>query len=86
MQESGLPGFDATLNYGLLAPAGTPKPIVDRLNSALRAALADDTVRKRIIQEGAEPHSTTPEEHAALIDQEEIKWSSLIREIGLKAK
>jgi len=80
-----LPGFDATLNYGLLAPAKTPKPIVDRLNQALRAALADETVRRRIILEGAEPESTAPEEHAAVIDQEEKKWSALIREIGLKA-
>jgi tripartite-type tricarboxylate transporter receptor subunit TctC len=85
LAESGLPGFDATLNYGLLAPAKTPKPIVDRLNQALRAALADETVRRRIILEGAEPESTTPEEHAAVIDQEEKKWSALIREIGLKA-
>ncbi len=86
LAESGLPGFDATLNYGLLAPARTPKPIVDKLNKALRTALADETVRKRIIQEGAEPESTTPEQHAAIIDQEEKKWSTLIREIGLKVK
>jgi len=86
LAESGLPGFDATLNYGLVAPAGTPKPIVDRLNTALRAALADETVRKRIIAEGAEPEPTTPEEHAAIIDAEYSKWSTLIKEIGLKLK
>ncbi len=86
LAESGLPGFDATLNYGLVAPAGTPKPIVDRLNTALRAALADKAVQKRIIQEGAEPEPSTPEEHAALIDAEYTKWSTLIKEIGLKLK
>ena len=86
LAESGLPGFDATLNYGLVAPAGTPKPIVDRLNTALRAALADETVRKRIIAEGAEPEPTTPKEHAAIIDAEYSKWSTLIKEIGLKLK
>jgi tripartite-type tricarboxylate transporter receptor subunit TctC len=86
LAESGLPGFDATLNYGLLAPAGTPKPIVDRLNAALRAALADDAVQKRIVAEGAEPEPTSPEEQAAVIDQEETKWSTLIHRIGLKAK
>jgi tripartite-type tricarboxylate transporter receptor subunit TctC len=86
LAESGLPGFDATLNYGLVAPAGTPKPIVDRLNAALRTALADPTVRKRIIAEGAEPEPSTPEEHAAVIDAEYTKWSTLIHQIGLKAK
>lgn len=85
LAESGLPGFDATLNYGLVAPAGTPQPIVERLNGALRTALADEAVRKRIIQEGAEPESTTPEEHKAVIDQDETKWSTLIKQIGLAA-
>jgi tripartite-type tricarboxylate transporter receptor subunit TctC len=84
LAESGLPGFDATLNYGLLAPAGTPRPIVERLNKKLRAALANDEVRKRIINEGAEPEPTTPEQHAALIDREETKWSAVIRAAGIQ--
>jgi tripartite-type tricarboxylate transporter receptor subunit TctC len=84
LAESGLPGFDATLTYGLLAPAGTPRPIVDRLNKELRAALASDDVRKRIILEGGEPEPTTPEEHAAIIDREETKWSAVIHEAGVK--
>jgi len=84
LAESGLPGFDATLTYGLLAPNGTPRPIVDRLNKELRAALASEDVRKRIILEGGEPESTTPEEHAAIIDREETKWSAAIREAGVK--
>jgi tripartite-type tricarboxylate transporter receptor subunit TctC len=83
LAESGLPGFDATLSYGLLAPAGTPRPIIDRLNKELRAALAMDDVRKRIIFEGGEPESTTPEEHAAVIDREETKWSAVIRGAGI---
>jgi tripartite-type tricarboxylate transporter receptor subunit TctC len=82
--ESGLPGFDAVLTYGLIAPAGTPRPIIDRLNKELRAALASDEVKRRLVQEGAEPMPTTPEEHAAVIDQEETKWSTLIKSIGLK--
>jgi tripartite-type tricarboxylate transporter receptor subunit TctC len=84
LAESGLPGFDATLSYGLLAPSGTPRPIVDRLNKELRAALASEDVRKRIILEGGEPEPTTPEQHAAIIDREETKWSAAIRESGLK--
>lgn len=86
LAEAGLPGFDATLTYGLLAPAGTPRPIVKRLNAALRAALADADVRKRIILQGAEPEPTSPAQHAALIDQEERKWSAAIRAAGLKPR
>jgi tripartite-type tricarboxylate transporter receptor subunit TctC len=82
--ESGLPGFDAVLTYGLIAPAGTPRPIIERLNKELRAALATDEVKRRLTQEGAEPMPTTPEEHAAVIDREETKWSTLIKSIGLK--
>jgi tripartite-type tricarboxylate transporter receptor subunit TctC len=84
LAESGLPGFDATLSYGLLAPAGTPKPIIDRLNKELRAALADDDVKKRIINEGGEPSPTSPEEHAAVIDREDTKWSAVIRDAGIE--
>jgi tripartite-type tricarboxylate transporter receptor subunit TctC len=86
LAESGLPGFDATLTYGLLAPAGTPRPIIERLNKELRAALASDDVRKRIINEGGEPEPTTPEEHAAVIDREETKWSTVIRAAGIEPK
>jgi tripartite-type tricarboxylate transporter receptor subunit TctC len=84
LAESGLPGFDATLNYGLLAPAGTPRPIIERLNKELRAALASDDVRKRIINEGAEPEPTTQEQHAAVLDREVTKWSAVIRAAGIQ--
>jgi tripartite-type tricarboxylate transporter receptor subunit TctC len=84
--ESGLPGFDAVLTYGLLAPAGTPQPIIERLNRELRAALATEEVQKRLNQEGAEPMPTTPQEHAEVIDREETKWSTLIKSAGLKAE
>ena len=86
LAESGLPGFDATLSYGLLAPAGTPRPIVQRLNEALNAALADDAVRKRIINEGAEPEPGPPQRQAAVIDREDVKWSAVIRAAGLQPK
>lgn len=84
ISESGLQGVDAVLSYGLLAPAGTPRPIVDRLNHELRAALAMKDVQERLAQEGADPEPTTPEEHAAVIDREEAKFSKLIKELGLK--
>lgn len=84
--ESGLPGYQAGLLYGLAAPAGTPQPIIERLNKELRAALASEAVRKRLATEGAEAAPSTPAEYAADIDREEIVWSKLIKSIGLKSK
>jgi tripartite-type tricarboxylate transporter receptor subunit TctC len=84
--ESGLPGFESVLHYGLLAPAGTPKPIIDRLNKELRAVVNSDEVKKRIHQEGGDPLSSTPEEYAADIDREETKWGRLIKKLNLKVE
>ena len=86
LAESGLPGFDATLSYGLLAPAGTPQPIVQKLNKALNEALADDAVRKRIVNEGAEPEPGTSAEQAAVIDREETTGVVVIEAAGIQPK
>jgi tripartite-type tricarboxylate transporter receptor subunit TctC len=82
--EAGLPGYEATQQYGLVAAAGTPRPIIDQLNRALRLALDSEEVRKRLANDGAEPTPSTPEEHSVLLEQEEAKWSRLAHEIGLK--
>jgi tripartite-type tricarboxylate transporter receptor subunit TctC len=84
--ESGVPGFEAVLRYGLVAPAGTPRPIIDRLNMALQVTLASEEVRGRLAVEGAEPLPSTPEEYAADIDREEIQWSKVIKASGAKAE
>lgn len=84
--ESGLAGFDASLYYGLVAPAGTPQPIIDRLNRELRAALDSDEVKKRLAQDGTEPTPGTPADYAAFIDKDETKWSQLIKASGAKAE
>src|SRR5207253_1740529 len=84
--EQGLPGFEAVLRYGLVAPAGTPRPIIERLNKELRAALASDDVRARFAIVGAEPLASTSEEYAAEIDREETKWSTLVKTLGLKGE
>jgi tripartite-type tricarboxylate transporter receptor subunit TctC len=84
--EQGLPGFAAVLRYGLVVPANTPRPIIDRLNKELGAALATEDVRSRFATVGAEPLASTPEEYAADIDREETKWSTLIKSLGLKAE
>jgi tripartite-type tricarboxylate transporter receptor subunit TctC len=82
--ESGLPGFDAVLHYGLIAPAGTPRPIIERLNKELRTLAESDLVKQRIQAEGGDALTSTPEEYAKDIDQEEKKWSTLIRKLNLK--
>lgn len=84
LAESGLPGFDVALRYGLAAPAGTPKPIIDRLNKELNAALASEDVQKRLANEGADALPGTPQAYADDIDQEESKWGALVRKLGLK--
>jgi tripartite-type tricarboxylate transporter receptor subunit TctC len=84
ISESGLPGFDASLYYGLVAPAGTPRPVIDRLNGALQAALASDEVKKQLGLDGTEITPGTPEDYAAFIDRDERKWSRLVRESGVE--
>jgi tripartite-type tricarboxylate transporter receptor subunit TctC len=82
--ESGLPGFDAVMYYGLTAPAGVPRPIVDRLNKELHIMLADDAFKKSLITAGDDPTPSSPEEYAANIKHEEGKWTDLIKKLGLK--
>jgi len=82
--ESGLPRFEAVLRYGLVAPAGTPAPIIDRLNKELNIALGSDDVRKRLAIEGAEPLPSTPEEYGVDIDREETQWSKVVKASGAK--
>jgi len=82
--EAGLPGFEAGLNYGLLAPAGMPRPIIERLNRALRALVDTPEVRARIAADGGDPMPSTPEEYAADIERENMKWGALIRKLNLK--
>ncbi len=84
--ESGVPGYVALIHYGMVAPAGTPRPIVERLNAELNAALKSDDVRARIADEGGDPLAGTPEQQAADIDAEETKWGAVVRKLGLKAE
>jgi tripartite-type tricarboxylate transporter receptor subunit TctC len=86
VNESGLPGFEAVLHYGLLAPAGTPKEIIARLNKELRALVASPDVRERIAADGGDPLPSSPEQYAADIDREEAKWSVLIKKLNLKVE
>jgi tripartite-type tricarboxylate transporter receptor subunit TctC len=82
--ESGLPGFEAVQYYGLAAPAGTPQPIVARLNSELVKILTTDEMKKRLLQEGSVPTPGPPEAYAANMQREEGKWAALVKKLGLK--
>jgi tripartite-type tricarboxylate transporter receptor subunit TctC len=84
--ESGMPGFEAVLHYGLLAPHGTPPEIVELLSAELRKLANDEEVQKRIHLEGGDPLSSTPAEYADDIDRDEKRWSRLVRQLGLKVE
>jgi len=84
--ESGLPGFEATGVHGLLAPAGTPRRIIDKLNGECVAILRSPEVRAQLASEGAEAIGNTPEQYAAHLANEVQKWGKLIRERGIRAE
>jgi tripartite-type tricarboxylate transporter receptor subunit TctC len=74
------------LFYGLLAPPGTSRDVIGRLNAALGEALSADEVRTRLATEGAVALPRTPEDYAADIDAEETKWGALVRRLNLKVE
>jgi tripartite-type tricarboxylate transporter receptor subunit TctC len=82
--EMGLSGFEASLYYGLVAPPGTPRPIIDKLNTALRDALASDEVKQQLGADGTEITPSSPEEYAAFIGKDEKKWSELVKASGVE--
>jgi tripartite-type tricarboxylate transporter receptor subunit TctC len=84
LAEAGLVGYEVPLRWGLAAPAGTARPIIDALNRALNSALSSEEARQRLALDGAEPQPTTPEEYTAMIDRELTMWSDLVNAIGIK--
>jgi tripartite-type tricarboxylate transporter receptor subunit TctC len=86
ISESGLPGFSAVITYGLAAPAGTPRAIVERLNKELNAALGDGELRARLATEGGQVVPGTPDDYTAAIDREEKRWGPLVKSLDLKVE
>ena len=80
--EAGVPGYEATSWFGMFAPAGTPGPVLAKLNSALVKVLNQADVKKKINEQGAETYSETPEQFAAFIQAESVKWGKVVKESG----
>lgn len=84
INESGYKGFDAVTWFGLLAPAGTPKEVVARINAEFNKALKAPELSKRLSDEGADPAGGTPEQFAALIKDEIPRWGKVVKESGAR--
>ena len=83
MLESGVKGFVVSSGFGLLAPAGTPRPVIDRVHGALLKALAEPNVRNNLSGQGAEPVGNTPEAYDAFNKAEIAKWIKVARGAGI---
>jgi tripartite-type tricarboxylate transporter receptor subunit TctC len=82
--ESGYPGFEAATWSGLVAPAGTPKPIIDRLNAAANKALASTQMKAKLAEDGSTPLGGTAQQFADYIKTENVKWGAAVRDAGIK--
>jgi tripartite-type tricarboxylate transporter receptor subunit TctC len=86
VSESGVPGYEAHNWWGMLAPAGTPAPVISRLHGALTDVLDSKETSKRFETEGAETVHMTPQEFGRFISAELVKWARVAREVGIKAE
>jgi tripartite-type tricarboxylate transporter receptor subunit TctC len=84
--ESGYPGFEAAIWYCIVAPRGTPRPIINRLHGALSGVLTSAAYRERLAADAATAEVSTPEEAAAFVRSEIAKWAKVIRSTGIKAE
>jgi len=82
--EAGVPGYEAGTWTGVIAPAGLPRPIVDKLNAAINRAIASETFKARFAQIGDEPAGGTPEDFARLIAADSAKWADVVKRSGAK--
>ena len=82
--ESGLPGFEVTVWFGVLASAGTPRDIVTRLNAIIVKALTSPDTRERLAGQGAQPIGNTPEEFTAQMQRDLVKWAKVVKSAGIK--
>ncbi len=81
-EAAGIKGYESSNWYGLVGPAKLPRPIVDKLNEAMREALNDATVREKLALQGLEPTPSTPEEFSAFLRSEIAKWAKVVKDTG----
>jgi tripartite-type tricarboxylate transporter receptor subunit TctC len=84
ISEGGVPGYEATNWWGIAAPAGTPRPVIDRLHQELTVILATSETRKRFESEGGEAANMSSEEFGKFINSEIAKWAKVVKEAGIK--
>ena len=84
MAEAGVVGYDVSAWFGLLAPAGTPKPVIDALSTNMMAILRTPEITKQFFELGAEPVGDTPAQFAQFIQQEGSKWTKVARTNNIK--
>ncbi len=82
--ESGVAGFDVSSWFGVFVPAGTPRAIVNKMNQEIHRILANPEVRQRLIDQGADPASNTPEAFAAYVKSEMARWGQVVRNTGTR--
>ena len=82
--EAGLPGYDVDQWFGVLAPAGTPRPVIARLNTTLAAVVQRPDIHDKLLQQSFEPLTSTPERFGAVIKSDVARWQKLVRDLGLK--
>jgi tripartite-type tricarboxylate transporter receptor subunit TctC len=83
MAEAGVPGYDVVIWFGVVAPAGTPKPIVDRLSKEIAEIVKEPAFRERFVATGVEPVSNTSDAFVQLIRKDTLKWTKLLRDAGV---
>ena len=86
LAESGVPGYELEQWWGIVVPAGTPRPIVDKLNAGFNKILASPEIKDFMAHEGAEPSPSTPRDFGKHIDTELQRWTDLVAHAGLKAE
>jgi tripartite-type tricarboxylate transporter receptor subunit TctC len=84
IDQSGVPGFDASTVIGMFVPVGTPRDIIQRLNAALVKALASPALKERLASQGAEARPSTPEELGKFVREDLAKWRKVVQKAGIK--
>lgn len=86
LNETGMPGMEMSAWQGIVAPAGTPRAIVERLNAEINKALQHPDVLQKLAAQGTDPLGSTPEAYAAYIKSELVRWSKIVKDSGAKAE